>query len=399
MSLRAPGGLRRFLALIEETPHILMAIAFFYVIPFMVPTLYWIRILSTAFVLALFALAYDVALGLTGLPSFGHAAIFGMGAYALVWSLRLGLPLPIAIVASLLMGVALGVLMASFLKRVRETYYAMVTLAMAEIIHMLMDKAVQISGGFTGLRVPIPDSLYSPGVLIAHLALSCTVLSMCIAVAFRKMKVERSKIALAYMILATLLLLALLMAFPTLAYKAFYTPVYRLVLALYFISFTALWTSYVLLRRLANSTFGSVLVGIRENEERMLALGYDTAKYKMFSMVISGLFTGLAGGLFALVSLTPVRPDLVGAEYTIEVLLYSILGGLGTLIGPMVGAGIVTFLDMRLRPFLGAYWLLFMGVFYVLVMLFLPFGIVGTLSYKRVSARRLFLKLLRSLRI
>ena len=392
------GGLKRLLALVEETPHLLVAIAIFYALPFMVPTLYWVRILSMAFVLALFALAYDVALGLTGLPSFGHAAIFGMGAYALVWSLRLGLPLPVAIMASLVMGVALGALMASFLKQVKEIYYAMVTLAMAEIMHMLMDKAVRISGGFTGLRVPMPDSLYSPGVLTAHLALSSIMLIMCIVIAFRKMKVERSGTALVYLILTASMLLALLMAFPALAYKAFYTPVYRLVFALYFVSFTALWISYVLLRRMANSTFGSVLVGIRENEERMLALGYDTAKYKMFSMLISGLFTGLAGGLFALVSLTPVRPDLLGAEYTIEVLLYSILGGLGTLVGPMVGAGIVTFLDMRLRPFLGAYWLLFMGVFYVLIMLFLPFGIVGTLFYKRVSARRLFLKLLRSLR-
>ena len=339
-----------------------------------------------------------MALGLTGLPSFGHAAIFGMGAYALVWSLRLGLPLLVAVFASLLVGAALGALMASFLKRVKEIYYAMVTLAMAEIMHMLMDKAVWISGGFTGLRVPTPDFLYSPGVLAAHLILSCTALFLCVVVAFRKMRVERSGAALAYLILATLLLLILLIAFPTLAYKAFYTPVYRLVFALYFISFTALWISYILLRRMANSTFGSVLVGIRENEERMMALGYDTTKYKMFSMIISGLFTGLAGGLFALVSLTPVRPDLLGAEYTIEVLLYSILGGLGTLVGPMVGAGIITFLDMRLRPFLGAYWLLFIGVFYVLVMLFLPFGIVGTLFYKRVSARRLFLKLLKSLR-
>ena len=390
--------LRRYVVLVEESPHILSAVVVFYLLPFVMPSPYWTRILSTAFVFALFAMAYDLALGFTGLPSFGHAAIFGMGAYAMVWCLRAGLPLPLALLASCAMGSALGGVMASFLKRVQEVYYAMVTLALAEIIHMLMDKAVWLSGGFTGLRVPRPVEISSEALFISYLALSLLAFIVCFVALLRKLKMERSRAALAYLMAMGIVLLLFLSLGPSLIWEAFYTPVYRLILGLYFVSFTALWVSYVVLRRVVNSAFGSALVGIRENEERMEALGYDTSMYKMMAMVISGLFTGLAGGLLALVSLRPVTPSVLGAEYTIEALLYSILGGLGTLVGPMLGAGIVVFLDMRLRPFFGAYWFLFTGILIVLIMLFLPYGIVGTLLLKRVSAKRLFSRLIKSLR-
>jgi len=387
--------LRRLKALVEESPHILSIAAIFYFLPFIMPSLYWTRILSTAFVFALFAMAYDIALGFTGLPSFGHAAIFGMGAYALTWCLRAGLTLPLALLASCAMGSALGALMASFLKRVREIYYAMVTLALAEIIHMLMDKAVWLSGGFTGLRVPKPMGISSEALFISYLAISFLAFFTCFFALLRKLKVERSKSALAYLMAIGIVFLLFLALGPSLIWEALYTSVYRLIFGMYFTSFTVLLASYIILRRVVNSAFGSVLVGIRENEERMEALGYDTAKYKIMAMIISGLFTGLAGGLLALVSLMPITPSVLGAEYMIEVLLYSILGGLGTLVGPMLGAGIVVFLDMRLRPFFGAYWFLFTGTLIVLIMLFLPYGIVGTLLIRRVSARRLFARLIR----
>lgn len=389
---------RRFIVVVEENPHILSMVAVFYLLPFIMPSLYWTRILSTALVFALFAMAYDVALGFTGLPSFGHAAIFGMGAYAMAWCLRAGISLPLALTASLAMGSALGALMASFLKRVREIYYAMVTLALAEIIHMLMDKAVWLSGGFTGLRVPKPAEISSEALFISYLIISLIAFVICFIALLKKLKVERSRSALAYLMTIGLVLLLFLALGPSLIWKTFYMHIYRLIFGLYFVSFTALWASYIVLKRVVNSVFGSVLVGIRENEERMEALGYDTAKYKIIAMIISGMFTGLAGGLLALVSLMPMTPSVLGAEYTIEVLLYSILGGLGTLIGPMLGASIMVFLDMRLRPFLGSYWLLFTGVLIVMITLFLPYGIVGTLMLKRVSVKRLLTKLIRSLR-
>ncbi|MCW4031221.1 MAG: branched-chain amino acid ABC transporter permease [Candidatus Bathyarchaeota archaeon] len=168
----------------------------------------------------------------------------------------------------------------------------------------------------------------------------------------------------------------------------------------YFFGLIPLTICYFVVNRMVNSPMGQIFVAIRENEERAKMLGYNVFKYKLISSSISGIFAGLAGALYApfLLSINPA--SVLGATVTINVLLYSILGGLGTLIGPMMGAGIITLFTTGLDPYmLGEQLLLALGVFYVLVVLFLPYGIVITWKIKGTSARRTFKRLIESIKI
>jgi branched-chain amino acid transport system permease protein len=158
----------------------------------------------------------------------------------------------------------------------------------------------------------------------------------------------------------------------------------------YFLTLIPLVVCYFIMKRILSSPVGRIFVAVRENEDRAKMLGYDVFRYRLISSAISGVFAALAGALYAPYILS-INPDSVlGVTITLNVLIYCILGGLGTLIGPMIGAGIITLLADELPsvPYIGQYWMLTLGTFYLLVILFLPYGIVNMWRLKGVTAKR-----------
>jgi branched-chain amino acid transport system permease protein len=232
---------------------------------------------------ALFACAFNLLLGYTGLLSFGHAAFFGGAAYftahaAKVW----GWPPEVAILFGMAGAAVLGLVIGYLAIRRQGIYFAMITLALSQMFFFFCLQA-GFTGGEDGLQ-GVPR-----GVLFGVIDLKDP-LSM-----------------------------------------------YFFVLAVFLIGIFAIW-------RIVNSPFGMVLRSIRENEQRAISLGYGVANYKLAAFVMSAALAGLAGALKALVfqfaTLTDVAWQMSG-----EVVLMTLLGGIGTLLGPIVGAGLVVFLQ------------------------------------------------------
>jgi branched-chain amino acid transport system permease protein len=269
------------------------------------------------YILAVFALSYDVLMGHTGILSFGHALFFGTGAYALGilvkyahWSLpaAIGAVIVIAALESLLIG------MLSL--RVHGVYFAMVTLAFATVAFILVEATDfrAWTGAEDGLHgIPVPDFIN-----------------------------------------------------PTLHRLEFY-----------FLALAFAVAVYLLVKRFVDSPSGRVWAAIRENEARAISIGYNTLVFKVQATVISGILAALAGALNALWNLS-ATPQTMDVSTTINALLMTIIGGSGTLIGPMLGAGVLQLLGYLLNLWLGSIWQLVFGLIYVLLVLFLPFGIVGT---------------------
>jgi branched-chain amino acid transport system permease protein len=360
-------------------------------LPLVYPSLYWLTILSYLLAAGLFALSFDIILGQTGILSFGQAAAFGLGAYAVYWVMAGGYPYPLGIVAAMLVGAAANLAMGTGLRRVKGVYFAMFSLAFAEVIYLYLSNQVGITGGTTGVLSPRPDFLDSQAVAVifAGILAAGAVAAGYLLVAFYFRRGERLKGAVGILALAAIIGYALLNLWENII-PAFQTPIYAFTVNAYSLSALILVVAYYLAVRLVRSPLGSVFIAIRENEERTSMVGYDTFRYRLVSMGVSGLFAGLAGAMLGSFASFILTPDLMGATYTVNVLLYSILGGIGTLVGPIIGAFIIEFLHLNIGyisqllgvPSLASWWMLVLGVFYVAVVLFLPYGIVGTVSSK-----------------
>jgi branched-chain amino acid transport system permease protein len=274
-------------------------------------------------VLAIFAMSLDLLLGYTGLVSFGHASFLGLGAYALAFSTRLlGDNLLLTAPLSLL-AVGLFAVVAGFLAlRTSGIGFLMLTLAFSQMLFSLAIKWSSATGGSDGLSVGRP----------------------------------------------TLGLGAFVVRFgPDLSF-------YYLALALFALSW---W----LLRRIVQSPFGHALRGIKENEARMQALGYPTRRLKLTAFVIAGLFAGLAGILSAAFN-RHSSPELLGWAVSGEAIIIVIVGGAGTLVGPILGAAFVHLLESYASSFTEL-WRMVMGLVFVGFVLLAPQGIVGLLRQRR----------------
>ncbi|MBK8336274.1 MAG: branched-chain amino acid ABC transporter permease [Sterolibacteriaceae bacterium] len=267
---------------------------------------------------ALFACAFNLLLGFTGLLSFGHAAFFGGAGYVCGfvvkewgWTPELGVLAGTAVAA--LLGFAFG----SLAIRRSGIYFAMITLALAQMVYFL---ALQLpfTGGEDGLQ-GVPR-----GYLFGLIDLSDN-------------------------------------------------------MAMYYFVFLLFVAGFALILRTIHSPFGQVLKAIRENEPRALSLGYDVDRYKLLAFVISAGLTGMAGAtktlVFQLASLTDVHWHTSG-----EVVLMTLLGGLGTALGPVVGAGIVVTLQNELADKVGSWVSVIMGVIFVICVLAFRRGIVGEMQ-------------------
>lgn len=300
-------------------------------------TKYWEGQLIAFFIMAVFAMSYDLLIGYSGILSFGHAAFFGGGAYTMAllithwgpdFASRHQISLPggqdittlfifiTALLASAVVSLLIGLLFSATSVRLKGAYFAMLTLALAEALHILSKATdfVEWTGADEGLHgVPTPEWLNPT-----------------------QFRLRFFYIALIFMIIA-----------------------------------------YLVLRRFTNSPTGRAVVAIRENESRMQMIGYNPATYRTITFLISSLFAGLAGAMYSLWNMS-ATPSMTSAVFTINALIMVILGGMGTLIGPMLGAGLMQAFGLVLYDWFGARWPLVFGVIFILIVLFVPYGIVGT---------------------
>ena len=264
---------------------------------------------------ALFACAFNLLLGFTGLLSFGHAAFFGGAAYITGWFIKaLGWSPELGVLAGMGTGAFLGLVVGLIAIRRQGIYFAMITLALAQIVFFIALQA-PFTGGEDGLQ-GVPR-----GVLFGVLSLA-------------------NDLTLYYVVLA--------------------------VFAVCFVS----------ILRIVTSPFGQVLKMIRENEPRAISLGYEVDRYKLLAFVLSASLAGLAGGLKTVVmgcaSLSDVHWSMSG-----EVILMSLLGGVGTFFGPVLGAGIVIGLQNMLADKVGAWVTVIIGAIFVVCVLAFRKGMVG----------------------
>ena len=266
---------------------------------------------------ALFACAFNLLLGFTGLLSFGHAAFFGTAAYITAYLCKeSGYSPELGILLGVVGSGVLGFLIGALAIRRQGIYFAMVTLALSQMIYFL---AVQLpfTGGEDGIQ-GVPR-----GMLFGFIDL-------------------KNDVSMYYFVLAVFLF------------------------------------GFVLIMRTVNSPFGQVLKAIRENEPRAISLGYDVDRFKLMSFVISAALAGLAGSMkslvFQLATLTDVHWHMSG-----EVVLMTLLGGMGTILGPVVGAGIVVGLQNYLAN-IGSWSTIATGFIFVVCVLAFRRGVVGEIS-------------------
>ncbi len=284
--------------------------------------------LMNALCFALFACAFNLLLGYTGLLSFGHAAFFGTAAYITGYVAKvMGVSTGLAIVAGTAAAVALGVIFGGLSIRRQGIYFAMITLALAQLIFFFYLQA-PFTGGEDGLQA-IPR-----GRLFWVLDLSKD-------------------------------------------------------LTMYYVTFAIFLFGFLLIYRTIHSPFGQVMKAIRENEPRAISLGYDVNKYKLIAFVLSAGLSGLAGStnaiVFNFVTLTDVDWHTSG-----DVVLMTLLGGMGSIFGPVVGAFSIVTLESKLSDKVGSLVTVIIGAIFVVCVLLFRRGIVGEIQglYRRVVGTR-----------
>lgn len=283
-------------------------------------------LLIEVFILAIYALSYDLVLGVTGLLSFGHAMFFAVGAYATgiaLKSLGWGLLPTLGLLA--VAGVVQALLFAIVLPRVKGITFALVTLGLASVFHIVVQatELKEWTGADVGLQGVIPPD-------------------------FLNTSTERFRF--------------------------------------YVVALVLLFLVYLFYRRFLDSPTGRVCAAIRENEDRALMLGYNTFYFKLVALLIASLTAVLAGMLHTLHQ-PIVSPNVAGLGWTVAALLMILIGGVGTLSGAIVGAAVFRLLEFYLGRWFDVYASFLLGVVYVALVLFFPYGIVGAWRTKSFRLR------------
>jgi branched-chain amino acid transport system permease protein len=282
-------------------------------------------LMSYGLIMAIAALGFNLLLGYTGLLSFGHSAYFGLGAYAVAFMVKY---LHVASMELFVVGGVLATLVVTAVFGyicVRHTriFFAILTMALSQVVWSLAFKFFWVTGGTDGLRVPTP-------ILLNGL-----------------IQTPKNKIMF-------------------LSYTYYYY-----VLALFFICVVLMWV-------IVHSPFGQALQAIRDNELRATFLGVGVRRARWIAFMISGGFTGVAGILWApLNGLT--TPDILYWPFSGEIAFLTVLGGFGTFSGPIVGAVVFNYLKTYAVG-LTVYWQLLLGTVLIVLVLALPTGIMGTLT-------------------
>jgi branched-chain amino acid transport system permease protein len=280
--------------------------------PFM--SKYYLLLAFDALLFGAIAMSLDLLMGYTGLVSFGHAAFYGLGAYATAIVLERGVTSIWACLAFAIVVVGVYAAVVSYFATARRgIYFALLTLIFAEVVYTFF-RYTQTFGGSDGIQ-GVPEATLLPGVALDT-------------------PLRKYYLMLAYLVLA-----------------------------------------YALCRVLVTSHFGRVLVAIRENEDRARFLGYDVQRYKMAVCMISALLTGIGGALYPIRSAF-ATPDLLVWTESGEFIISVMIGGLGTLAGPIVGGVFFTILRDKVSSYVDWYFII-IGVVLVLIVLFMPRGLLG----------------------
>jgi len=157
-------------------------------------------------------------------------------------------------------------------------------------------------------------------------------------------------------------------------------------LTVYLISLAFLLVSYLVMKRIVNSPMGRVVVANRENEDRMRMIGYNPVIFRAIAFVTSSIFAGIAGMLFSIWNMS-ATPTMISAVTTFNALIMTIMGGMGTLVGPIFGAAISQVIQQFFYTWFGARWPLVFGILFILIVMFLPYGIVGTWHLRRFQIK------------
>ena len=295
-----------------------LAILVLIFLPFFIP---YKALGSQILIFMLFAMGYDICLGYAGMLSFGHAAFFGMGAYTTgLLILHYDANILLAIFVGVLFSVLLALPIGYTAIRRRGIYFAMVTLAYAQMFYFVAFKWTTLTGGDDGLQgIPRPDFF---GISL------------------------QSETSVYYFILG-FLLIAILFAF-----------------------------------RVVHSPFGHALVSIRESEQRAISIGFNPTRFKLMAFVISAGLCGLAGSLYCIlqnfVPLKTLHWSISG-----DIVMMTILGGMGTLVGPLFGGMFV----VLIREVLSTYthlWALVMGISFIVIVLVFRKGVIGELKKRAI---------------
>jgi branched-chain amino acid transport system permease protein len=293
------------------------------VAPLVLPE-FWRRFLTEILIWGLLAMSSDILIGYTGMVSFGHSAFFGLGMYGAAAALLSVRPpnLWLAILYGLVGAAGVAAFVAYFSTRLRDIYFAITTLIFSQIFYVIIFTWTEVTGGENGLTFSRP-ALGFPGIL----------------------SVPFTNETLHWFVLAVVTL------------------------------------SYLVLRRITQSPFGMVLQSIRENETRTRAIGYPIERYKMVAVMLSGLFAGLAGVLYAIQNRF-AAPDFVFFVVSGEVVIFNVIGGIGTLVGPIVGAAFFLLLREGLSRFFTEYYLIPVGLIFIAMVIFMPQGLLGFLRQR-----------------
>jgi branched-chain amino acid transport system permease protein len=298
---------------VSETLAFAIMVAALLVAPFYVYPVF----LMKALCFALFACAFNLLIGYVGLLSFGHALFFGWAGYVAAHAAKVwGLTPELAVLAGTIVGAGLGFVTGALAIRRQGIYFAMITLALSQMMYFFALQA-KFTGGEDGIQAVPRGRLFGIIDLSDQMAM------------------------------------------------------YGFVLVIFLAAF-------LLIYRIIHSPFGEVLKAIRENETRAISLGYKTDRYKLIAFVLSATLAGLAGGtksiVFQLASLTDVHWTMSG-----EVVLMTLVGGLGTVFGPVVGAFIIVAMQTYLAEF-GQWVTVIQGSIFIACVLLFRRGIVGEIS-------------------
>ena len=302
------------------TPAMLLCWVLFATLPFWIERVGLYQYLGVEILIwATYALAYNLVLGHAGLPSFGHGAFFGIGAYAFgLAQFNIAPNLWLCLLAALLAAGLAGAVVALFISHRRGIYFSLMTIAFAQVFWFVAVKAHGITGGEDGL------------LKIVRLPADFGVSSVSL----------ESNVALFYAVLAIFIVVSL-----------------------------GLW-------RLVHSPFGRVVKAVKQNEERARFIGYDVWRCKFVVIVLSAALSGLAGGLFAMAQRSAF-PDVMSLHYSGYIVMMTLIGGgLVSFWGPVIGA-IVFLLARDLIGALTTGWMLWFGLLFVVLVMFRPDGLAG----------------------
>ncbi len=295
-----------------------VVLALLIVAPLVLPE-FWRRFLTEILIWGLLAMSSDILIGYTGMISFGHSAFFGLGMYGAAAALLLVSPpsMWLAIIFGLIAASIVSLFVAYFSTRLRDIYFAITTLIFSQIFYVIIFTWTEVTGGENGLTFSRPH-LSIPGI-----------------------------------------------------YSTPFTTE-----TLHWFVLAVVTASYLILRRITQSPFGMVLQSIRENESRTRAIGYQVERYKIVAVMLSGLFAGLSGVLYAIQNRF-AAPDFVYFVISGDAVIFNVMGGIGTLVGPLLGAGVFLLLREIFSRFFTEYYLIPVGIIFIVMVIFMPQGLLG----------------------